>query len=477
MRSFFYRAFIVLIAALTLTAQGCTKGPDKATVDASQPKKLTIWAVVDDRDPYADLIEEYQTAHPHISITYKRFRLEEYEDLLIDAFAEDRGPDIFMIHNTWVGKYLPKIEPMPAFTKMVYTIVEGGYTNRKETLILQNEKSITLREVRDNYPDVVGKDVIRKINTASAGEAAFIEEKVVGLPMSVDTMAMFVNKDILNSAGIPTIPNEWSAFQATMNRIVQVDTEGEIIQAGAALGTSNNIDRASDILSVLMMQAGTQMTTDEGYPTFALMPEVLSQIRDEIPAVQALRFYLDFANEEKNVYSWNASMPDALDAFVQGRLAYYFGYSYDLAAIKARAPKLNLSIARLPQIEGSPEVNFANYWVWTVSDKSKETETAWNFINFLTRVENEQKYLDESRKPPAHRSLIEKYLDDEELGVFASQLLTSQSWYRGADPETAEQAMLEIIDTAPLSEEKDWVKIISVAQDKVNQTIRAKKNP
>jgi multiple sugar transport system substrate-binding protein len=477
MRSFFYRAFIILIATVILTGQGCTKGPDKATVDAAKPKKLEIWAVVDDRDAYTPLLEAYRSAHPHISITYKRFRLEEYEDLLLNAMAEDRGPDIFLIHNTWVGKYQSKIQPMPAFTEMVYTIVEGGYTNRSETLVLQNEKSITLRELREAYPDVVAKDVVRQVNTAEEGDAPFIEEKILAVPMSVDTLALFVNKDMLNSAGIPTIPKTWDVFQAGINRLVSIDTEGEILQAGAALGTSNNIERASDILSIMMMQNGTQMASDEGYPTFALMPEALSGSRDEVPAIQSVRFYSDFANETKDIYTWNEDMPNSLDAFVQGRLAYFFGYSYHVPLIKARAPKLNLSIARLPQIQGNPEVNFANYWAWTVSKKSEQPETAWNFLNYLIKEENEKQYLDRASRPPAHRSLIEDYLDNEELGVFASQILTSNSWYRGVDPVTMEEAFLTIIDDIQVVEEDDWQKVLNTAQQKVDQTLRAPKNP
>ncbi len=477
MSSILYRLFIVLIAGLMLTGQGCTKGVDKATGDAAKPKKLEIWAVLDDRTTYAPLIDAYQKAHPHITINYKSFRLEEYENFLLNAMAEDRSPDIFLIHNTWIGKYESKIEPMPDYTKMVYTIVEGSVTNRKETLTLQNEKSITLREAREKYPESVSQDIIRRINTAPATERAFLEEKIMGLPMSVDTLAMFVNKDMLNSAGIPTIPKTWDVFQATINRLSSIDTDNNILQSGAALGTTNNVERATDIITALMMQNGTQMAGDDGYPVFARMPEALSAVRDELPAIQSLRFYTDFADPTKSIYSWNDSMPNSLDAFIEGRVAYFFGYSYHIPLIKARAPKLNLSIARLPQIEGNPEVNFANYWVWTVAKKSKESETAWNFINYLVKQENEKQYLDRAKRPPANKALIEDYLDDEQMGVFASQILTSRTWYRGYDPEAMEQAIEQLVEDFRITEEKDWQKVLQTAQQKVDQTLRAPRNP
>lgn len=474
MQSSISRRFIAAVALFSmLFGAGCTKGPDAATVAASQPKTLVIWGVVDDIDAYAPIFQAYQAAHPHISMDYRKFRLEEYEDKLVNAMADDRGPDIFLIHNTWVGKYMPRIAPMPATTNMVYKFVSGGMTNQTETLELRTEKSITLRGLRDAYPDTVAKDVVRTINTAKQYTAPKYEEKILALPMSVDTLALYVNKDMLNAAGIPVVPDTWDKFQATMSRLVKVDENGKLLQSGAALGTARNVERAADILSVLMMQNGAQMVTDDGTPSFAAMPEALSATRQEVPAAQALGFYLDFANPTKDIYSWNADMPNSLDAFVQGRLAYFFGYAYHLPLIKARAPKLNLTIAKLPQIEGNPTVNFANYWAWTVSKKSKNADIAWNLINYMTKPENEQLYLKQAQRPAAHKSLIEGQLEDEQLAVFASQVLTARSWYRGVDPVAAEEAMLGLIEDAAKVTPEEITRVLILAQQKVQQTMFA----
>lgn len=474
MFSSFSRRVVAAIALFSVMfGAGCTKGPDAATVAASQPKTLTIWSVVDDQDAYGEILQAYQRAHPHISIVYRKFRLEEYEDKLVNAMAEDRGPDIFLVHNTWISKYLPRITPMPATTKMVYRFVSGGMTNQTETFELRNEKSIAIREVREVYPDTVYKDMVRRINTAKSGAAPVYEDKVVALPLSVDTLAMFVNKDMLNAANIPVVPDLWDKFQATMSRLVKVDENGKIVQAGAALGTARNVERAGDILSVLMMQNGTQMSADDGTPTFAMMPEALSATRQQLPAAQALRFYLDFANPDKDIYSWNADMPNSLDAFVQGRLAYFFGYSYHLPLIKSLAPKLNLTIAKLPQIEDNPTVNFANYWAWTVSKKSKNSDIAWNLINYMAKPENETLYLTKAQRPAAHKSLIEGQLEDENLAVFASQILTSRSWYRGADPATAEEAMMSLIEEGVKTPDEDFPQLLKLTQQKVDQTMDA----
>ena len=85
-----------------------------------------------------------------------------------------------------------------------------------------------IKDVKEVYPDVVAGDVLRRINTSPEGSPAVWEDKVVALPMSVDTLALFVNKDLLNAAGIPTIPDTWAKFQATIPRLVKVDRDGKL---------------------------------------------------------------------------------------------------------------------------------------------------------------------------------------------------------------------------------------------------------
>jgi ABC-type glycerol-3-phosphate transport system substrate-binding protein len=468
------RRFVSLFAGLTLCSvlfgQGCTRGPDAATAAASKRIELNMWGVVDDVEAYNDILRDYRTLHPNVTINYRRLRLEEYEQELLNALAEDRGPDIFMVHNTWISKYQPKIAPMPVSTKVAVQRVVG--TVKKEAIyVLETQPSISQRMYKNNYPDAVAKDTIRTVNVSTVANESRFEPRILALPLSVDTLGMYVNKDLLNAAGIATVPATWDTFQTAVPRLVKQDAQGNILQSAAALGTGQNVEREPDILSALMMQNGTEMSTDDGSPTFALLPEALQGVRDEPPAYQALAFYTDFANPAKSVYTWNATQPNSLEAFIQGKLAFFFGYSYQLPVIRARAPKLNLGIAPLPQIEGSPVVNYANYWTWTVSRKAKNTDIAWNLLNFLIQPDNAAKYLAIAKRPAAEKSLLEGQLEDEDVGVFASQVLTSKTWYRGLDPAAMEDAFKTMADNV-LSGVEEIPTAIQNAQSKVSQTFR-----
>ncbi|MDD4901349.1 MAG: extracellular solute-binding protein, partial [Patescibacteria group bacterium] len=265
-------------------------------------------------------------------------------------------------------------------------------------------------------------------------------------------------------------PAYWnSEFLEDIKKTVKQDSQGEIIQSGVALGGSTNIERYSDILSVLMMQNGSVMMDGGSSVLFNVIPAALKD-QNYNPGLEALRFYSDFANPAKEVYSWNKNLEESLILFAQGKLAVMFGYAYHLPTIKAQAPKLNFSIAKLPQIEGNTPVNFANYWVETVSSKSKNADAAWDFIQFETKAEQAKTYLDKTKKPTALRALIDEQINDNDIGVFADQLLTAKSWYKGKDSSAMEKIFAEMIDAAVLNQEQT-ANLINLAAGKVQQTI------
>ena len=179
-----------------------------------------------------------------------------------------------------------------------------------------------------------------------------------------------------------------------------------------------------------MMQNGTVMMQGNSV-TFDKMPANLQ--RELPPGEAALRFYIDFASPSKEVYCWNSELPSSVEQFAQGNAAFFFGYSYHVPYIKNLAPKLNFAVTKAPQIENSQEINYANYWAYTVSSKTKYSNEAWNFIQFITtNADNNAKYLEKTQKPAALRSLISSQLEDPTIGAFAAQSLTAQSWYQGA---------------------------------------------
>lgn len=451
------------MSSFVLTGCKITKGPDQATLNYMQPVTLTVWGVWDNSNDFIEFAKAYKALHPFVDVQYRRFRYEEYEKALIEAFATDRGPDIFAIHNTWVNKYytIGLISPLPDRITMARPVVTGSF--KKEVVPqLETKASLTVPGLKKKFIDVVYHDVVikEKIDSGDGTGTKKTVEKIYSLPLSVDTLAMYYNKDLFNNAGITTPPEFWdNDFQQFVKKLTKQDNKAQIIQSGVALGGSDNIERSTDILSVLMMQSGAEMMDENGSIKFNLVPSGMQ--KSFAPGVEALRFYTDFANPAKEVYCWNGQMPNSLDLFAQGKLAMLFGYSYMLPTITANGPKINFAINKLPQIKDNPAVNYANYWTYSVSKKiltnpenlqkgqtyaQQKQNTAWDFIQFITDEAQVKSYLEKNKMPTALRSLVDQQKEDERIGVFADQLLTAKSWYKGKDPNTTESFMREMMD-------------------------------
>lgn len=451
--------FFLLVFIVTTGASCSTPKPAQQSL---QPITLNYWRVWDGPDNFSDIINAYNQSQPNITIKYRKLSYDEYEAALLDAWAEDRGPDIFSIQNTWVRKYQTKIAPMPTTITMARPALKGTF--KKEVVgEIQPKKSISLTEIKQNFVDTVAPDVI----IATKGK-----EQVYGLPLFIDTLAMYYNKDLLNNAGIPELSPYWNKdFQQQVKKLTKQDVRGELIQSGVALGGSKNVERSSDILSALMMQNGAVMMEGNSV-TFNKIPAAFRDREGYNPGIDAIRFYSDFANPAKEVYSWNNSLENSLQHFINGKLAIFFGYSYHLPMIQSQAPKLNFAIAKFPQIEGnSTEANTANYWVETVSAKTKYPNEAWDFVQFMTtKPEQVKKYLDKVHKPTALRALLKDQLQDDSLKIFASQVLTARNWYRGKDVISAEGAMNEMID-AVVTNADDIASVVNLAVSRIQQTI------
>ena len=208
---------------------------------------------------------------------------------------------------------------------------------------------------------------------AVVSDAVRADEKgkpqIWGLPMTLDTMVLFYNQDLLDQAGVPQAPASWAELQEAVVASTRYDSAGNIVQAGGAFGAGKNVDRAADIITALILQNGATMADGRGRAIFNLVAE--GQTAEESPAIQALRFYTDFGNPTKQVYTWNGEMEPSLDAFARGKATFFFGYSYHIPLLKARAPKLNYRILQMPQLDPNKPKNVANYWMEAVSKKTK----------------------------------------------------------------------------------------------------------
>lgn len=378
---------------------------------------LQVWGVFDDNRAFSDAISAYQKLHKGVHITYTEIPYADYETRLVNALAAHQGPDIFMIHNTWLARHGDKVFPLPT----------GNFPGMKTPLM-------TERQFRSLFVDVAATDLIRG-------------GKIFGMPLYVDTLALFYNKDFLNSAGIAHAPVTWTEFMDDVKKLTTYDASRNILRSGAAIGTARNINRSTDLLMMLMLQSGVQMTNPDGNAaTFS------KSVNGQPVGERSLEFYTDFANPQKEVYTWNDTQDYNVDAFTSGKTAMMMNYAHQIGVIREHAPRMNFGIAKMPQPSADVSRSYADYWPLVVSLGSKHPYDAWLFVQYLAIGDGTVPYLNATGRPTARIDLIDQEKTDPDLGVFAEQALTARSWYQ-INNQAIETIFADMIDAVNLGKQ------------------------
>lgn len=357
--------------------------------------EVQFWGI-DSEDAFSEDIDSFNSIYPNISVVYKEFNPNSYEVDLLDALASGNGPDLLMIGHNWTPKHFEKLAPIPS-------------------------KWLSIKNFKELFVDVASNDLI-------------YNNQIWGLPLFVDTLGLYYNKDIFNTVGLALPPDNWDNFQKYTIQLTEKSLAGQIIRAGASMGTTNNIVEAQDILITLMMQSGAEIVSSNGTADF-----------NSEAGRNALSFYTGFANPTNTSYSWNSNMPDSLEAFSRGQSAMMIDYLSANNKIQELNPYLNYGITSLPQLNSNLAKNTADYWALSVSKMSKNPEASWQLAFYLTDSLQAENYNRNFNRPPARRDLISKMIGEEVIGVFANQSLSAKSWLN-YNPSRTKVILKEMID-------------------------------
>lgn len=378
----------------------------------SGPANLTVWSTFETSENMEPFIASYQEKYPNVQITYAEKNVDTYEEDLLNALASGSGPDIFAIHNDWLPKYADKLKEAPS-------------------------KTLTIREYKDTFVDAAYNDFV-------------LEGKVYAVPLSVDSLALYYNKDILGSFGIATPAKTWDELSEHARKITRSNSSGFFNRSGVAIGTVSNVSRAVDIIYLLILQNGTVPYTED-FSQSNLDSAVQDKSGNSIyPAAQALSFYTSFSNSNSENYNWNSRSNYSIDAFANSEAAYLYGYSYTRDAILQKSPNLNFDVTAAPQPNlDQSVVNFANYSGMAVSKQTKSSAVAWDFVKHMTNKDSLKSYYERHKVPSSRKDLISEQIEDPEIGVFAYANLTAKSFFK-KDQKKVDAIIAAMVDSIVL---------------------------
>jgi len=450
-------SLFLILGLFVVSGFGCKGTVSKEQAAAIKSATLEYWTVYDDVGAINTIVSNFKTYRPYVTINVRQFRAEEIYDRLVEALAEDRGPDIISVPVRQLPFYQSKLATMPS-------VVKDGIVETKKTITGGTETIISLRNVTMPSSLNIEREFFQTVK-----KDAVVGNKIYGLPLSLDSMVIYYNKDILDRSGVPEPPKNWEEFQNAVKKTTKFNKEtGNLVQSGTALGTAKNINNFDDIFYVLLKQSGVTLGSG-GF--------VWSGGRDNNSLYNVLDFYTDFANPERDTYAWNDQQEIALDRFVKGGLAFFFGYNYHYNLIKTQGANINFDIIPLIQLNPESPVNVTNYSLQCVVAKSRNQELAWNFVNYLANL-NVKDYLDKTGRPTAKRAFLVEQKTKPELAPFVNDLLIVENWYRGRNYEAAKEGLgllysdwLKTPNNQRESDIEKWrAEAVNRAATKINQT-------
>lgn len=373
----------------------------------SRGYKSTVWGVLPKQTIEASL-EGYSVQGIDANFVYTEFPEEGFDQVILQAVAEGKGPDAIVFPDTM-------------------------YFGQKNKLVTIPSETISARVYGDTYID-------------AANQFAIVGG-VKALPLIIDPLVMYYNKDMFTSAGILTPPKTWKEVADTTNLIARKRDDGVLDRAFVGFGEYTNVNYAKRILYTLFSQAGVRLSFfDRGAGTYVSGLTKTSQADSEEGQSSAsertgsvLGFYTSFANPLRSNYTWNRSFSSSRDAFLSQDLAVYFGPGSEVEYMLSRNPNLNFAIAPVPQENPDyKSVHGKTYALGFLITSPNLAKSYPDVTQFFTADIMIQGLADAMHAAPAKRNLLtasKTAKDSRDLSVIYESAVYANTWI---DPNEAE---------------------------------------
>ncbi len=353
---------------------------------------VVIWGT-EKSDKMTQAIGDFNKANTAFVVKYVQKYPETFDSDLLEALAAGKGPDMFFISNDLAYKYSNKIYIIPY----------------------------------QSYPLATFKN-----SFARAGEVFLTGKGMLALPITIDPLVMYFNRNTLDANNIVYPPATWDEFESIVPIITKKDDSSKIIKSTVAMGQFSNVMHAKDILTTLFMQVGNPIVVEKD----GIFSSGLDTSNGSYDLGSVLQFYTDFTDPSKSVYSWNKSLSNSRDEFSAENLAFYFGYASELESLVSKNPNQNFSVAPMPQVKGANnKLTYAKVTGIAVSSFSKNFSTAFTAASLMATGDFALKYAEATSSVPARRDLLSKKQIDAYSPIFYSSALFGASWL---DPSTTD---------------------------------------
>ncbi|AWV34209.1 ABC transporter substrate-binding protein [Paenibacillus sp. FSL H7-0716] len=191
------------------------------------------------------------------------------------------------------------------------------------------------------------------------------DDKLYGLPLTVDARALFYNKKLLAEAGLQP-PTTWDELEAAATKLTKWNGN-KLETAGFSMGDLG-------LFNMYLQQAGGTMLTEDGKTNF-----------NNEQGKQVLEFWDRLMNKDK-VYKvgFELGLGEGQDAFVTGKVAMLYSGPWMLSTYNKYGKDLDYGIVPPPAGPNGDKGSVMGGFGLVIPEGSKHKEEAWEFIKWWT---------------------------------------------------------------------------------------------
>lgn len=350
---------------------------------------VVIWGTLDER-VILGVIENIGISDKDYNVVdYFQKDARSFETELVNAIAEGTPPDAIILAHDDLVKLRSKLQPIPY-------------------------EAISRRTFKDNYID--GAEIFAR------------EDAIYAVPLLVDPLLMYWNRDLFAKAGYPLPPKTWDIMADVVKVLTLRDTTRNILQSTVAFGEYRNVQNAKEVLLMLLMQTGSRLVEEgDGRYFVALDEPVVEDSRKPFNAT--LQFFIEFSNSNSPLYSWNRSIANDLNAFLGEDLALYFGFGSEYPKIREQNPNFNFDTTAVPQGSGANILrDYGRFYGLSLIKSSKNQQGAYQAILKLASEEPSVAIATGLNMAPVGRNAIAAGSADAYRQTIYNQALISRGW-------------------------------------------------
>lgn len=389
----------IAVAAVLIFAFAIGKG------DSNAVGAVRIWGALDENAISTVLRQGAEADSTLSGVTYQGFKPETFESEVTNALASGQGPDLFLLRQDYAYADMGKVVGLP-------------------------ETAITRAQFETIFSD--------------AALPFLAADSVLAIPLVVDPLVLYWNKDMLSTAGYAQAPLYWDEVSSVVKSITKRTESGSITKSAFALGEYANVNSAKYILAALIMQAGGEITARD--ESGNLIPALAVRTTGKTQSTQnALRFFTGFADPSQPNYTWNRALPEARKAFAAGDLALYIGFASEEPLVRQMNPNLNFAVAGIPQIRGAARAVTTGYvYGLAIPRTSRNPNGAAATAFTLSNVTNSKALSLALGLPSARRDVLSQPTTGDDA-IFAKQAIITRSWIDPSAEKTENifRAMIE----------------------------------